>query len=78
MKTEDGGSPQAANTTGRDAFMIYSNDAVRRAAMLNQADETNEEDRGDLDLEANQPIRRRTRLSFELHPDQFFQDNMLQ
>jgi len=77
-KTEDGGSGHSsANTTGRDAFMEYSNDIARRAAILDQAANAAEEGRGDVDQEINRPIRRRTRLSYELHPDQFYQDIMM-
>ena len=75
-KTEDGGSGHAANTSGRDAFTMYSNDIARRAAMLNQAADDEEEGRGDVNPQVNQPLRRRTRISFEIHPDQFYQDMM--
>ena len=71
-KTHDGGSPQAANTnTDRDAFMIYSNDNVRRAVILNAAVDTNEDDNP-----VYQPIKRKTRISFELHQDQFLRELM--
>ena len=75
VKTEDGGLPQTDNSTGQDAFMLYSNDIVRRAAILNQAavTEEEEEDRGDDNPGANQLVVRRTRLTFKVHPDLFFQ-----
>ena len=84
-KTEDGGSPQAANTAGRDAFMVYSNDSVRRAAIFNQvsllnqaADAEEEGDRdGAINPEVNQPIVRKTRLSYEVHPDLFFEEFLM-
>jgi len=78
VKTEDGGSPQSANTTGRDAFTVYSNaNIMRRAALLNRAADAEEgEGRGDAIPVANRPTGRKTRLSLEVHPDLFFQDLM--
>jgi len=72
-KTEDGGSLKATNATGRDAFMIYSNDNARSAAMLDQSADAGKEGRG-VDPEVNRPTVRKTRLSFELHPDEFLLD----
>ena len=76
-KTEDGGSSlQATNTTGRDAFTKYSNDAVRRATLLNQVAGVEEEEGQRIGPVVNGSIRRRTRLTFELHADQFFLEMM--
>ena len=77
MKNEDGGSPQAANTTGRDAFIVYSNENVMRSVMLFQAADAEEEEGLGVDREANEAIWMRSRLSFEIHSDQFYQGMML-
>ena len=75
LKTEDGGTIRSADATaGRDAFMAYSDDAARRAAMLFQDAEGEGGGPGGVGRGANGPIRRSTRLSFELHSDEFYQD----
>ena len=70
-KTEDGGSrlsPIRRNGR-RDAFLHYSNDAVRRRHLLGLEDE----DQGE-DMDADKDSARKTRLSFELHPSNFYDD----
>ena len=70
-KTEDGGSrlsPIRRNGR-RDDFLHYSNDAVRRRHLLGLEDE----DQGE-DMDADKDSARKTRLSFELHPSNFYDD----
>mmetsp|Transcript_27998 Transcript_27998/g.45489 ORF Transcript_27998/g.45489 Transcript_27998/m.45489 type:complete len:138 (+) Transcript_27998:53-466(+) len=80
-KTYDGGTPRSPMTHEnrddggdlhqdpklRDPFLYYSNDAHRLSYLL-----AHREDNGS---EPEPPTERKTRLSFEVHPDLLFHDN---
>jgi len=80
-KTYDGGTPRSPMTHEnrddggdlhqdpklRDPFLYYSNDANRLSYLL-----AHSEDNGS---KPKPPTERKTRLSFEVHPDLLFHDN---
>ena len=79
-KMEDGGSQAASSTrNGRDAFLRYSNDAVRMRHLLGHDEEdaaaANEDIRDHQEgADAEQATKRKTRLSFELHDSAFYEE----
>ena len=80
-KTEDGGSPVAssASRNGRDAFLHYSNDAVRMMHLLGLEDaegvnhQDTQQDHPEAEVNA-EDITRKTRISFELHNSAFYDE----
>lgn len=68
-KTEDGGSPTPEDNDGSDAFSRYSNPSVRRRLLgLDQNEGAGAN---------NTAVRRKTRLSTELHCSVFYEELMM-